>query len=216
MEDIKKAKEAKEGTSKRDRENQSSEVQGPPASRKRVNGIMGVNPLCDASIRALKGYSRQVNFISTKAKEMIEDDTVIKFKEHKMTNLDWPHNYILVIKIILADCKINRSLIDTGTPVNMIYKHTLDQMELTDPEIRPSRHAITSLNGFSQNPIETIRLLTYVGGIMLDTKFTIIDSPDMYNIILITSYIHVMRAVPSTFHQCIKFPTAGGVTSYNI
>lgn len=54
-----------------------------------------------------------------------------------MANLNWPHNDALVIRIILADCKINRSLLDIGSSVNVIYKDTFHKMELTDPEIRP-------------------------------------------------------------------------------
>lgn len=38
---MKKAKEAKEDTTKRDQERKSSNVPGPPTSRKRVNVIIG-------------------------------------------------------------------------------------------------------------------------------------------------------------------------------
>ncbi|KAF8113580.1 hypothetical protein N665_0048s0041 [Sinapis alba] len=136
---------------------------------------------------------------------MIEDDMIIELKEHGMTNLDLPHNEALVIETILTTCEMTRSLIDTGSSVNMIYKDTLDKIELTDPKIRPSMHALTSFNGSSPNHIGTIIWLIYVGGVMLDTKFTIIDSPNMYNITFETLWIQAMRAVMLTNNQCIKF-----------
>lgn len=77
---MKKSKEANEDTTKRDRESKSSDVPGPPNSRKRVNVIIGGNPICYDSIRVLKGYGRQVNSIPTKAKEMVKDDTIIEYK----------------------------------------------------------------------------------------------------------------------------------------
>ncbi|KAF8114890.1 hypothetical protein N665_0032s0021 [Sinapis alba] len=100
-----------------------------------------------------------------------------------------------------------KSLVDTGSSVNVIYIDTLDKIELTDPNIRQSRKALIGFNGSSHSPFTTITLLIYVRGVMLDTKFTIIESPDMYNIILGTPWKHVIRGIPSTYHQCIKFTT---------
>ncbi|KAF8116602.1 hypothetical protein N665_0016s0032 [Sinapis alba] len=101
---------------------------------------------------------------------------------------------------MLANCKITRSLVDTGRSVNVIYKDTLDKIKLPDLQIKPSKQPLMGFNGSLQNVVGFVRLLNYVGGVMFDTKFTIIDSPDMYNIILITPWIHAMRAVPSTYH----------------
>ncbi|KAF8094681.1 hypothetical protein N665_0357s0016 [Sinapis alba] len=86
-------------------------------------------------------------------------------------------------------------------------------MELIDIEIKLSRQAMIGFNGSSEKSLGTIHLLTYVGGIMLDTKFTVIEFLDMYNIILGTPWIHAMKVVPSTYHQCIKFLTAEGITT---
>lgn len=63
---------------------------------------------------------------------MIEDDKIIYFEEQETMNLDWPHNEALVIEIILSDCEITRSLIDTGSLVKIIYKDILEKMKLTD------------------------------------------------------------------------------------
>ncbi|KAG7529473.1 Retrotransposon gag domain, partial [Arabidopsis thaliana x Arabidopsis arenosa] len=44
-----------------------------------------------------------------------------------------------------------------------------------------------------------------------DSRFCCFDKPAAYNIILGTPWIYQMKAVPSTYHQCIKFPTPSGV-----
>ncbi|CAA7042906.1 unnamed protein product [Microthlaspi erraticum] len=36
------------------------------------------------------------------------------------------------------------------------------------------------------------------------------DKPAIYNAILGTPWLHEMKAVVSTFHQCVKFPTPPG------
>ena len=42
-------------------------------------------------------------------------------------------------------------------------------------------------------------------------RFCVMDSLSCYNIILGRPWIHDMKAVPSTYHQCIKIPTPWGV-----
>jgi len=42
-------------------------------------------------------------------------------------------------------------------------------------------------------------------------KFTVFDHPIAYNMILRTPWLYEMKAVPSTYHQCVKFPNPIGV-----
>jgi len=53
-----------------------------------------------------------------------------------------------------------------------------------------------------------ITLPVYAAGVNLHITFIVLDSPSAYNVILGRPGIHDMRAVPSTFHQVIRFPTA--------
>jgi len=41
--------------------------------------------------------------------------------------------------------------------------------------------------------------------------FVVVDKSAVYNVILGTPWIHQMQAIPSTYHQCVKFPTHKGV-----
>ncbi|KAK9049138.1 hypothetical protein SSX86_031895 [Deinandra increscens subsp. villosa] len=44
-------------------------------------------------------------------------------------------------------------------------------------------------------------------------RFCVMDAPSGYNIILGRPWIHDMKAVPSTYHQCVKLPTPWGVVT---
>ncbi len=68
--------------------------------------------------------------------------------------------------------------------------------------------------GFSGESKITIRetiLPIYAKGVNPYTKFMILDSPSAYNVILGRPWIHKMEAVPSTYHQIIRFPTKWGI-----
>lgn len=41
--------------------------------------------------------------------------------------------------------------------------------------------------------------------------FVVLDNLSTYNVILGRPWIHKMRAIPSTFHQVVRFPTRWGV-----
>lgn len=66
---------------KRNREAKSTEAPGPLTSRKRTNMIMRGNPFSDDSVRAIKDYGNRVISVSTRARDMIKDDAIIKFIE---------------------------------------------------------------------------------------------------------------------------------------
>lgn len=62
--------------------------------------------------------------------------------------------------------------------------------------------------------IGTIKLPLYIGGITELLKFVVLDESAIYNVILEMPWIYIMKAVPSTYHKCVKLPTPDG--TYNI
>ena len=76
------------------------------------------------------------------------------------------------------------------------------------------QHRSIILVGFSREhkfTIGDITLLIYAGGVNLYTIFVVLNIPSAYNVILGKPWLHKMRAVPSTFHHVIRFPTKWGV-----
>ena len=59
--------------------------------------------------------------------------------------------------------------------------------------------------------IGTIRLPVYAGGVTKTVKFSVVRAKAPYNAILGTPWLHSMHAIPSSYHQCVKFPGKDGV-----
>ncbi|XP_024015219.1 uncharacterized protein LOC112088925 [Eutrema salsugineum] len=57
----------------------------------------------------------------------------------------------------------------------------------------------------------TIRLSVVAGGVTMIVEFCVTDHPAIYNVIMGTPWINAMRAVPSTYHLSLKFPTPAGI-----
>ncbi|XP_028065850.1 uncharacterized protein LOC114268815 [Camellia sinensis] len=70
------------------------------------------------------------------------------------------------------------------------------------------------LVGFNSQPewlLGRIVLPVVAGTKTLQIEFLVINTPSPYNAILGRPWIHRMEAVPSTYHQLIRFPTEHGV-----
>ncbi|XP_013617422.1 PREDICTED: uncharacterized protein LOC106323924 [Brassica oleracea var. oleracea] len=77
--------------------------------------------------------------------------------------------------------------------------------------MKPSSRTLNGFNGASKQMIG-IHLPVYAGGITRTVKFSVIRPKAPYNAILGTPWLHSMKAVPSTYHQCVKFPGKDGKT----
>lgn len=84
-------------------------------------------------------------------------------------------------------------------------------MGLERYEFKPKARPLTDFAGTTTMTIGTIKLPVCVGRTTRLVKFMVVDKPEIYNAILGTPWLFAMRAVPSTYHQCLKFPTANGI-----
>ncbi|XP_013639775.1 PREDICTED: uncharacterized protein LOC106345053 [Brassica oleracea var. oleracea] len=133
------------------------------------------------------------------------------FNNQDTTGLNVPRNDPLVITLTIADGEVSRILVDTGRSVDIIFRETLRKMEVDESSIKLERNPLVSFAGDTTVSEGTVKLPVYVGNMRKTVKFTIIDTPTIYNTIFETPWIHSKKAIPSTYHQCIKIPLPDGV-----
>ena len=113
---------------------------------------------------------------------------------------------------------VRRIYVDEGSAVNVMYEHCFNNLS-SDIQNR-LKETTTSLVGFSgetSKPLGKIELEVCFGseGLYRRTtmKFAVVRSPSPYNIILRRSGIKQLRAIPSTIHSMMKFPTPRGIAT---
>ncbi|XP_074342386.1 uncharacterized protein LOC141679925 [Apium graveolens] len=83
-------------------------------------------------------------------------------------------------------------------------------MGLADSDMIKKLTILVGFSGEKKCKLGEITLPTYAQGVNLLEKFCIIDVDSSYNIIIGRPWIQNLKAVPSTYHQALKFPTPWG------
>ena len=139
---------------------------------------------------------------------------VISFKGGATVDQTKPRNNLLVIELTIHDIDIARVLIDTESLVDIMYKDTLEKMRIDPSEIAENPSSLMGLSGEATIAFGSINLAVKAGTMTKVTGFLVVDRPASYNAIMGTPWLNSMRAVPSTYHLCLKFSTPQGIETF--
>ncbi|XP_023926907.1 uncharacterized protein LOC112038331 [Quercus suber] len=143
------------------------------------------------------------------------DEPDIVFSERDSRNIRQLHDDPLVIMLKVEEFNIHWVLIDKGSLVDIIYLRVFQQMKLDKKRIRPFTSPLVSFTRDRIVPRDIVTLSmiarTYPTQVTKEIDFLIVDCPSTYNIILGRPVLNRLRAMTSTYHLKVKFPTVHGV-----
>ncbi|KAJ7974494.1 Beta-porphyranase [Quillaja saponaria] len=155
-----------------------------------------------------------VNEVGKKPKLSAPSGT-ISFSDEDLQGVETPHDNALVINTNIANFSVNRVLIDNGSFADIIYCNCFEQMGIVKDRLRPFQGALVGFNGeqvIAEGTIElpvTLEDIRYRKTIM--TTFCIVKARSSYNVILGRPFLNSARAIPSSWHVCLKFLSPKGV-----
>ena len=135
----------------------------------------------------------------------------ISFKERATIDLIKPLNDLLVIELTIQNMDVARILVDTGSLADIIFKNTLERMEIDPSKIAENASPLVGFSGEVTMTLGTINLTVRAGSVVKIIEFLVVDRSMFYNTIVGTPWLYSMQAVPSTYHMCLKFPTPCGI-----
>ncbi|KAG7585613.1 Aspartic peptidase domain superfamily [Arabidopsis thaliana x Arabidopsis arenosa] len=180
-------------------------------TRQRIHTIMGGSAFCSDTVAAIKAYQRRAEAPSNWLRPFDQPNVVIMFEESETNGLDRPHNDPLVITLAIGDHDVSRVLIDTGSTINVIFCETLRQMNINMSQVNQTPRPVLGFSGETLMTLGTIQMPVQASGITKIVDFSVTDRPTIYNAIMGTPWLNLMRAVASTYHLCLKFSTPNGV-----
>jgi hypothetical protein len=139
----------------------------------------------------------------------------ISFSDSDLHDVQLPHNDPLVITLRIGNYDVKRVLVDQGSFAEVMYQELYEKLGLGKSDLSELSSPVFGFSGESTIPLGKTTLPVLTGPINLQTEFIVIQAPSPYNAIMGRSWLHRMRAVPSTLHQKLRFPTKDGVMEIN-
>ncbi|RWW40120.1 hypothetical protein BHE74_00054485 [Ensete ventricosum] len=125
------------------------------------------------------------------------------------------HDDVLMISIRMANAYVKRVMIDTGSSTDILYFDAFQRLGLTDRDLAPLTSTLTRFTGDSVSPMGATMIPITFGGEpkskTLLVSFMVAKLPSAYNAIIGRPTLNRLRAVVSTYHRILKFPTRAGV-----
>nr|XP_017221119.1 PREDICTED: uncharacterized protein LOC108197890 [Daucus carota subsp. sativus] len=143
-------------------------------------------------------------------------EQVISFSNKDFEGVTRGHNQALVVTLDMAENEVRRILVDNGSSANILFKHTMDRMELGS--IRMNDYREDPLYGFGNSIVPVlgtlylpVRFGTLPNQVTHTIKFYVTDTPSPYNVIIGRPGLNKIEAITSIPHLKFKFPTPFGV-----
>ncbi|KAL0374129.1 UNVERIFIED_CONTAM: Retrovirus-related Pol polyprotein from transposon gypsy [Sesamum radiatum] len=145
----------------------------------------------------------------------VETDEGITFSSKDLIGKGEPQDDPMVVKLDIANFVVHKVLIDNGSSADIIFWNVLKRMGLENSNLDPVQTPLVGFGGGEVASLGTIDLPVSMGEEprrrTLMVKFLVVDTPFVYNVILGRPGLNLFRAIVSTYHQKIKFPTSNGV-----
>ena len=110
---------------------------------------------------------------------------------------------------------MHRVLVDNGSSVDILYYLAFQQMGIGRERLISTNAHLVDFGGTRVLPLGAITLSVVVGNypqqIAKNVTFLVVDCSSAYNAILGRPTLNSWKAVTSTYHLMIKFPTEYGV-----
>ena len=142
-------------------------------------------------------------------------DTSITIFDSDLEGCQHPHDDLYVIRAVVANKTVHRVLVDNGSSADIIFASAFDKMGIGRERLEPVSTHLRGFSGEKVLPLGSIQLVLTLGDPLCQAtttaRFLVVDAPSAYNMLLGRPSLNAIKAIPSSYHMMVKFPTVSGV-----
>ena len=180
-----------------------------------INMISGGPTAARTTSNSRKAYAWEVMHIMGEIPKKARTEVPLIFDDSDLDGVKFPHDDPFVITPIIGNSPVKRVLVDNGASVDILSYDAFIEMGYNDTQLTPYDMPIYGFNGIESKIEVTIRLPVTIGQepreAMQMLNFVDIKASTTYNVILGRIGLYAFKAIASTYHLKIKFPTRNGV-----
>lgn len=134
----------------------------------------------------------------------------LSFSKIDDASLHHPHNAPLHVEVTIHTTCVKYILIDGRASLKNCALNLIKALGYSKNVMDPKKKINIKAYDEEEHCSKWIVVLPIkIGPVERDTLCQVLDLNLSYNILLWRPWIHEMQAVPSTYHQCVKFPHNG-------
>ena len=132
---------------------------------------------------------------------------VLGFSDEDMAGTIQPHEDALVVTLRIGGYDVRRVMVDQGSTVDVMYPNLYKGLGLKPENLATYNSPLVSFEGRLVTPKGLIRLPVQAGTDVVEVDFIVVDVFSPYTAIMGRPWLHTLKAVSSTLHQKVKYPS---------
>ncbi|XP_050255603.1 uncharacterized protein LOC126701508 [Quercus robur] len=136
---------------------------------------------------------------------------LIRFSDEDKQGTLQPHDDALVVTLRIGGYDVKKVLVDQGSAVEVMYPDLYKGLNLKPEDLSAYNSHLVSFEGKIVTPKGMIRLPIQTNSDVMEVDFIVVDAYSPYMAIVARPWLHALRAVSSTLHQKVKYPSGGRV-----
>jgi hypothetical protein len=134
----------------------------------------------------------------------------LSFSNYDDASPSHPHNVALHIQVQIHKHCVKCVLIDGGVKLNIFTLKLFQALGFSKHSVDSNKRVTIKAYDDEEIPSQGLIVLPIqVRPVQKDVVCQVLDKDLTYNILLGHTWIHEMQEVPSTYHQCLNFPSGG-------
>ena len=137
-------------------------------------------------------------------------DSPVSFPTIDPTWVIAPHYDALILTLCINNFDVHRVLVDPSSATELLHLLALTQMKVPLSHLNLAGRVLSGFNGSTTLTVGDIALSVKTGPVPQQVLFSMVEDLSPYNAIVGRTWLHAMKAIPSTYHQTISHLTASG------
>ena len=121
-----------------------------------------------------------------------------------------PYYEALTLTLYISGFDVHRVLVDPRNATYLLQLPTFNQMRLSLGMLNSVGRILFGFNGVITVTLGDVTLPIRVGPVTQQVMFSIVGDLGPYNAIMGRALLHLMKVVPSTYHQMVSYLTNDG------